>query len=181
MAKTSAALAYAKALLELSSDQGSLEKTKTEMEQLGRMVKGSADLRQLFANPTVTDAERRTVIEDLVTRLGFQRTTRNFLMVLADKRRLALLGDVCREFQQLADARSGVARAKVYSTVALGTMQIARLKAALEKTTAKRVQIENIVDASILGGLRIQVEGKVLDGTIRAQLDAIRENILPAA
>jgi F-type H+-transporting ATPase subunit delta len=181
MAESTAALAYARALLEVAVAQGTLDKTRAETESLARMVRASADLRSLFANPTIEDAERIAVLDEIAQRLGLQRNTRNFLMILAERHRLVLLGDICEQFQSLVDAHTGGARARVYSTVPLGTLQLARLKAALENSTGKRVQIEPVVDPSLLGGLRIQIEGRVLDTTLKSQIDSLRDSLLSVA
>ena len=181
MAKSSTAIAYAKALLEIAVAQGTVDLARSEMERVGALANGSFDLRQVFGNPTIREEERRTVVLDVADALKLSVTTKNFLLILAERRRLALIGDIAAEFQRQLDVHTGGARAQVFSTTELGAVQLARIKDALQKSTGKKVVVESIVDPSLLGGLRIQVEGKVLDSTLLLQLEALRGLILTAA
>lgn len=181
MAKSSTAIAYAKALLEIAVAQGTVEQARGEMDRIGALASKSADLRQVFGNPTIREDERRAVVLELAEALKLSATTRNFLLILAERRRLALLGDIVSEFQRQLDVHTGGARAQVFSTTELGAVQLARIKDALQKSTGKKVVVESIVDPSLIGGLRIQVEGKVLDSTLLLQLEALRGLILTAA
>ena len=180
MAKSSTAIAYAKALFEIAVAQGTVDQARGEMERVGALANGSFDLRQVFANPTIREEERRAVVLDVADALKLSVTTKNFLLILAERRR-ALIGDIVSEFQRQLDVHTGGARAQVFSTTELGAVQLARIKDALQKSTGKKVVVESIVDPSLLGGLRIQVEGKVLDSTLLLQLEALRGLILTAA
>jgi F-type H+-transporting ATPase subunit delta len=181
MAKSSTAIAYAKALLEIAVAQGTVDLARSEMERVGALANGSFDLRQVFGNPTIREEERRTVVLDVADALKLSVTTKNFLLILAERRRLALIGDIAAEFQRQLDVHTGGARAQVFSTTELGAVQLARIKDALQKSTGKKVVVESIVDPTLLGGLRIQVEGKILDSTLLLQLEALRGLILTAA
>jgi F-type H+-transporting ATPase subunit delta len=181
MAKSSTAIAYAKALFEIAVAHGTVDQARSEMERVGALANGSFDLRQVFANPTIREEERRAVVLDVADALKLSVTTKNFLLILAERRRLALIGDIVAEFQRQLDVHTGGARAQVFSTTELGAVQLARIKDALQKSTGKKVVVECIVDPSLLGGLRIQVEGKVLDSTLLLQLEALRSLILTAA
>ena len=113
--------------------------------------------------------------------------------LLGDERRIALhprahrldelleLRGTCAVHHRQLDVHTGGARAQVFSTTELGAVQLARIKDALQKSTGKKVVVESIVDPTLLGGLRIQVEGKVLDSTLLLQLEALRGLILTAA
>lgn len=181
MAKSSTAIAYAKALLEIAIAQGTVEQARVEMERVGALAAKSSDLRQVFGNPTIREEERRAVVLEVADALKLSVTTKNFLLILAERRRLAIIGDIVAEFQRQLDAHTGGARAQVFSTTELGAVQLARIKDALQKSTGKRVVVESIVDPTLIGGLRIQVEGKVLDSTLLLQLEALRSLILTAA
>jgi F-type H+-transporting ATPase subunit delta len=181
MAKSSTAIAYAKALLEIAVAQGTVDLARSEMERVGALANGSFDLRQVFGNPTIREEERRAVVLDVADALKLSATTKNFLLILAERRRLALIGDIVTEFQRQLDVHTGGARAQVFSPSELSAVQLARIKDALQKSTGKKVVVESIVDPTLLGGLRIQVEGKILDSTLLLQLEALRGLILTAA
>jgi len=174
MARTRIAKPYAKALLDLAVDQGTLEKIDKEMQRMGDLVRRSEDLRNVFSNPVMTTEERHRVIGELAQRLVLSTTTRNFLLVLADKRRLAHFVEIAEAFQELSDERRGVVRAEVRSPVPLSSAQQLSLKTVLEKITGKSVVTNALVDADLIGGLQVKVGGRVYDASVRTQLEQLR-------
>jgi F-type H+-transporting ATPase subunit delta len=175
---TSAAIPYATALLELASEQGTINAIRQQLNRLVEVLAASKELRVAFSNPTLTTAERLAVVRALVGPLGLSRTCQNFLFVLAEKGRLAVLDDIVQVFSTLADERTGVVRTEVVSSVPVTEGQLMRLKAALGKMTGKTVKLETRVDPDLIGGLQIHVDGTVYDTSIATQLQKLRETIL---
>jgi F-type H+-transporting ATPase subunit delta len=97
----------------------------------------------------------------------------NFVRVLAENGRLEVLGDIRAQFDALKNAREGLVEAEIHSAFALEDAQVADLVARLEKKTGRRVKAKVSVDKSLIGGVKVVIGDKVIDGSARAQLAAL--------
>ncbi len=178
MALSPVATPYAVALRDLAVDTQQLAVVRGQVEKVVRLVAASRDLAIAFENPTVTVEERKKIVVSLASMLLLSATTKNFLLVLAEKGRLNHLTDIGTAFGKLADDHMGIARAEVRSSAALNPSQVARLKAKLAELTNKTIEITNTVDPSLIGGIRVHVDGQVYDTSVAMQLRKLREAIL---
>ena len=178
MSQTTIAQPWARALLDLAVARNELARVRASMDALVLLLKGSADLRNVVANPVITISERKAILRELGTGEGWSTTVQNFILLLADRRRLPYIAAIAREFGRLADQYQGIVRAHVRTASLLSEDQARALSAALARLTGRTVQLSTQVDPSVVGGLRIQVDGKVYDTTVRAQLDGLRQSIM---
>lgn len=169
---------YARALLGIAVDEGSLRNTREQFANVMKLVRDSEDLARVFSSATISGEERNRVVDVLATRLALSRTLRNFLFVLSDRRRLGVLADIERVFQRLSDAHLGVIRAEAVSSVRLSVAQTTRLKNTLAQITGKTVVVSNTVDPQLIGGVQVKVGGKLFDASVRTQLRQLRSAIL---
>jgi F-type H+-transporting ATPase subunit delta len=172
------AQSWSKALLELVVAAGELAQTRTQLTELAHQVSQSEDLRTVFSNPTITVGERKKVVQELAVGSGWSRTMKNFMLLLTDRRRLGAVGAIAASFEGLADKHEGIVRARVSVASELTDTQMSSLVEALAKLTGKRVEVETQLEPSLVGGMRVNVDGKVYDTTVRAQLDGLRQSIL---
>jgi F-type H+-transporting ATPase subunit delta len=171
---------YARAILELAVEAGQVEQVGTELNNLANAWRESDDLRGLFTNPEFSPAVRKTVLVELLTRSSVSPLTRNSVLYLADKNRLVALPDIVRAYTELAERRAGTVRAEVTSAAPLSETYYAQLQKALEQVTGQKVSIERKTDPSLIAGVVTRVGDKVLDGSIRARLDDLRESLKSA-
>jgi F-type H+-transporting ATPase subunit delta len=174
----SVARRYAKALLELGIESNSFDSMGRELERTAELFAGSAELHKTLTNPVFSLEKRRAVLEEIARRTGLGRIVRNFLLLLLEKGRIAALPDIAREHRALVDAQAGRLRATVTTAKALDPMQEQRLRTALEKQTGKVVVLTKREDPALLGGVVAQVGDVVFDGSVRAQLARLREELL---
>jgi F-type H+-transporting ATPase subunit delta len=165
---------YAKALFALADEQGQVEQWSSGLEALGRALASSPELSEALGSPMFEKDQRRAVVGEVATSLGLAETVRNFLLLLADRDRLAYLPAVVLNFRDLADARLGRVRAKVTSAVPLTPGEAQRLAEKLAQAGKAQVIVESAVDASLLGGVVAQVGSLVYDGSVRSQLEELR-------
>jgi F-type H+-transporting ATPase subunit delta len=172
---------YAAALLELGQEQGNLDALVRDVSALGETWNASAELRQVADNPLVSQEAKKASIAEIASRLGVGAAAKNLALLLSDRRRLAALPHIAGRLQVLADERRGVVRAEVTTAAPLGEAYFARLQAALERLTGKRVVVEQRQDASLIGGVVARVGDRVYDGSVRSRLRSVREALLPRA
>ncbi len=172
----SVARRYARAILALADEQGSLEQMAAEL-QLLRAVAEDGDIAQALANPLLSATTRRALAQTIADTLKLSPTGRNFVSLLADHRRLDQLVGIAREFERLLDARLGRVRATVSSAVPLSDAQRTAVVTAFERALGRTVLAETRIDPALLGGVVVDVEGTVYDGSVRTQLRTLATRI----
>jgi F-type H+-transporting ATPase subunit delta len=174
MVNISVARRYARALLEAGSG-GDVDRLSAELDALNDAVGAQPELRAFLANPTHTPAQLRGVMDVLIQKLPIDaEPLPSFLRLLIDRRRLASLPDIARQFRDLADERAGRVRGKVVSATPLDADTLQQLQKALQSITHAQVVLQAEVDPSVLGGVSAQVGSVLYDGTLRTGLDEIR-------
>ncbi len=165
---------YSRALLELGDEAGTITRIQDELARFVEAYDGSEDLRNVLLNPSISLDERKSLVKTLALKLRLSSLTTNFTLLLLDKGRVDQVPAIGATFQRLADEKAGNVRAEVTSATTLNAMQVAKIKTTLGKLTGKKVIVNASVDETLLGGVVTRVAGKVYDGSLRAQLNAIR-------
>ena len=178
MVTGSLARRYAKALLSLGIEQQTYDALGKELDRLASAYHASPDLQNALTNPSFPLEKRRLVLDELARRLGLSKVVRNFVMLLLDKGRISALPDIARVYRTLVDEHAQRVRATVTSARPLDPVLETRLKTALEKQSGKTVILEKKEDPSIVGGLVTQLGDTVYDGSVRTQLQQLREQLL---
>jgi len=161
---------YARALVDLAREADALEPWGGE---LGRAAAAFSEprLQPILLSPAIDGAARRRTARAVVEVLGLPLTVRNLILVLAERDRLGLLPDVARWYDQLLDDAVGRARVVIRSAVALAAPEKAALAELARRLTGSReVLATSEVDPELLGGVVLNVGGKVYDGSVRSQL-----------
>jgi F-type H+-transporting ATPase subunit delta len=166
---------YARALL--AATRGDHDQVGDELRTLAEVMKQSAELAQTLANPAIPQSARRKVMEGLMKRLKVSETTEVFVRLLVDRDRLAALPDISRELDVMLDERAGRIAAEVVSAAPLTKTQVKELTTRLEKLSGRKVQLTTRQDPELLGGVVAKVGDVVYDGSLRRQLERLREEI----
>jgi len=162
---------YAEAVFRLADGAGKLAEWSTTLAML-EQVADNERVRTGMADPNLSSAKVAGLfISILAGKLSGD--AENFVRVMAENRRLELLGDVRAQYEALKNAREGVIEADVQSAFELTDAQLAELVSALEKRTGRKVKAQVRLDKSLIGGVRIVMGDKVIDGSARAQLGAL--------
>jgi F-type H+-transporting ATPase subunit delta len=167
--KTTIARPYAKAAFEEARADGGLAAWSDALHVAADVV-GDARVQQLLGNPHVTPEELAQLIVGIAgERLGEQG--RNFVLTLADNRRLECLPEIATLFDELKDAAQGVADVTVTSAVPLNEAQQGRLREALARRLKREVRLHCATDPSLIGGAVVRAGDLVIDGSLRARLE----------
>ena len=174
----SASLQYANALADIVLQQGAAEPTRNQLADFDAAYQQSAELRNFMASPAVSREAKHGVIEKLVARLGASRMIRNFLFVIVDNQRTHLLPEIAVSFEEVLRQRQGIAEAEVLSAVPLNDKQKTALLRNLESVTGKKIQAHYSLDPALLGGAVVRIGDTIYDGSVRNQLDRLRERLV---
>lgn len=178
MVTGSLARRYARAVIELGSANGNLDKIALDLRSLAAPMKESEELVSVLTNPAIRRADRRKVIDALLQRVSAQPATRNLIYLLLDAERLASLVAISREVDAMVEERSGRVSAEVTSAKPLDAAQLSQITAALEKLSGKKVTVTKREDPELLGGVVAKVGDVVYDGSLRSQLRALRDELI---
>lgn len=171
---------YAKALLQIGDKQGNVPQLHQELDAVAAAVAANPDLSRLVASPLVLPTKKAAVFEAILAGAKVSATLRQFFRVVAEAGRLNLLSDLQRTFADLVDERAGVVEAHVASAQPLSEIQAKALVASLGARTGKTIRLSWSQDATLLGGLKVQIGSTVLDASIQGQLRQLKTQLLTA-
>jgi F-type H+-transporting ATPase subunit delta len=147
------------------------------LRRIAGLLAESADLRRVWENPAVPADQKRKLLDAIVHREGIEHHVRNLVAVLIDHRRVQFLGRIIEQLKKELDARLGFAEAHITSARELGDAEKRALEAQIEKVTGKKVHAQFGLDAALLGGAVVRVGSTIYDGSVKGQLEKIREAI----
>jgi F-type H+-transporting ATPase subunit delta len=168
------ARAFADVVFDLRLDAG---KTLEQAQSLSQLVAHSRPLREVWAAPSIPAEQKRALLDAIVAREGSSRSVRNFVAVLIDHRRIKFLEPIVKEFEQELNRRMGFVEAHITSVRELGQPERTALEAQVAKLTGHKVRARYAQDGSILGGAIVKVGSMIYDGSVKGQLERIREAI----
>ena len=165
---------YAQAILAVASAESNGAQVEDEIYRFSQVLQSSEELKSTLSDASIPSTRRQQIVEDLLDGQVTQTTVALVSMVVA-----AGMGS---DIKAIADKVVGLgaesrdkAVAEVYSVVDLSSDQQQRLAAALKSATGKDVEMKVIIDESVMGGLLVQIEDEVIDGTVRTRLKQLRE------
>jgi F-type H+-transporting ATPase subunit delta len=161
---------YATALFELASESNLLDAVANDLARLRGLIDGSADLARLVRSPVFSREEQGRAIEAVLARLGVDRLTKNFVGLLAQKRRLFALTGIVAAFDALLAGHRGQMTADVTSARALKPEQRTALAGTLKDALKRDIRMTERVDASLLGGLIVKVGSRQIDSSLKSKL-----------
>jgi F-type H+-transporting ATPase subunit delta len=162
---------YAEAAFKLADQAGALAAWSDMLGALA-LVAQDARVRAAIGDPNLSDAQVAGLfISILAGKLSGEGE--NFVRVLAENKRLGLLPDIRQQFEALRNEREGVVEAEVQSAFELSDAQLRDLVQRLERKTGLKVRARVSVDRELIGGVKIVLGDKVIDGSARAQLGAL--------
>jgi F-type H+-transporting ATPase subunit delta len=174
----SVASTYARAFADVVLDKGlDANRAIDGLRQLAALLGESADLRRVWENPAVPIEQKRHLLDAIVKREGIEKQVRNLMAVLIDHRRTHFVSRITEQLEKELDSRLGFAEAQITSARELGDTEKRTLEAQVGKLTGKKVRAHFTQDASLLGGAVIRVGSTIYDGSVKGQLERIKEAI----
>jgi F-type H+-transporting ATPase subunit delta len=166
---------YASALFSLAKDEQATDQVAASLQAFDRMIAESADLERLVRSPVFSAETQTKALGALLDKAGISGVAANFIKLAAAKRRLFAIRDMIANYHKLNDSYRGVARAEVTTAAPLSDAHVAALKEALKGVTGgKDVEISVKTDPSIIGGLIVKLGSRMVDGSLKTKLNAIR-------
>ncbi len=172
---------YARAFAAVASAQKlSVPEAQKQMRDFAGTLRESRQLREVLSDPSIPRDQKLKVLDAISSRIGIAKTVRNFLAVIIDHGRIANLDEILAEYDALADETAGVSEAEITSAHPLEAQERATLEAEVARLAGGSIRTRYIEDASLLGGAVVKIGSTVYDGSLRAQLAALKEHMIAA-
>lgn len=161
---------YAKAFLEIASEEGRLEAYYHELTAFANLVGANKELQGYLANPIFDEESKIALVRELTQRLELSPMTSNFLTLLAEKKRIDIIVAIQKSYETMMDKALGKARVDVQTAFPLSAATQERLLKALGDLTKKKVEMNIVTEPSLLGGIIVKIGDTLYDGSIKTHL-----------
>ena len=176
MAELTIDLTYGTALYEAAKETGKKETILEEATELVGILQNEPDLHTFINYPAISAVEKKKVIENIFSGRICDELL-NFLYILVDKRRTTHFERIVKVYKSLVDKEEGYSYGTVFSVTPLGDDRIKELEEDVSKLFRSNVRLTNEIDPKLMGGVKILVDGKIIDASIRKKFDDLGSRI----
>ena len=169
---------YARALVDVILRQKvDGDTARQQLKAIVEAVHTSVELRKVWESPAISPEQKRAVLDAITKEMAIAKPIRNFIAILIDHRRIAMLDDMVRQFEVELDAQLGFAEAEISSARLLLADEQRDLEGQVERLTGKKVRAHYISKPDLLGGVMVRVGSTIYDGSVRGQLEKMRQEL----
>ena len=176
---TETARMYGGSLYDLAAEEGLEARILGELDEAVALFKANPDYLHLLSTPSIPKKERCGLLDEAL-RDRVHLYVLNFLKILCEKGTLRELPGCARAYRIRYNAAHGILEATAITAIAMTAVQTEQLRQKLETITGKKIDLATKIDPSVLGGIRLDIEGTELDGTVQNRLATLRRNIAAA-
>ena len=177
MIDTTLARRYAKALVEIGQENNALDAYAESLTAMCDLMETSTDFREILINPVFTVDDKKAIAGQVLAKMKPDPIMSNFINLLIDRKRIDQLPGIAVAFQELLDEINGIIRAEVVSATSIADDDLKRVTDALSQISGKKALVTPTIEPSLIGGLLAKVGDMVFDGTIRTQLNQLKESL----
>lgn len=167
---------YAEALLSIATQQNCLDEFKAQAKLIGAVFKDYPDFSQLFDKTQISSDEKKDLLQE-VFGSKVDALMINLLSLLIDKKRIRMTEQIMNDFIHLVNVSRSIEEGVVYSIRPLSQNDLKQLETQLSLKHKVTVELINKIDTSLISGLKIKFKESVIDASLSAQLEALRETL----
>jgi|SRR5579863_703016 len=169
---------YARAFADVVlGDRLDAGKSIAELRTIASLLAESTQLSRVWENPAIPADQKRRILDIIVDRDKISKPVRNLIAVLIDHRRMHFFEPIIDQLEKELDARLGFAEAQIISARELGDAEKRNFETQVQKLTGKKVRARYGEDPSLLGGAVLRIGSTIYDGSVKGQLERIRQEI----
>lgn len=177
MSQSTAAKRYALALFELAQQHNQLASVEEDLREVQVVFNENRELQVLLSTPKLSLDRKKEIIRELFGKAN--PLVVNTLQVLIDRKRVNEIVEVGNEFATLANEAQGIEDAKVYSTRPLTDDERSSISSAFAQKVGKQsLRIENVIDPSLIGGIRLQIGNRIFDSSVSTKLERLQKQLI---
>lgn len=167
---------YAKALFQLAVAERKEDAVAAELARFAEVF-AQPELNGVLNNPGFAAHARKNIVIQVARALELSPLVTHFLSLLVDHDRLSFFPGIVERYRRMLDEKKGQAEARVVSAGALEQDELKRLTETLERISGKKIVVHQETDAGLIGGAVVHLEGKIYDGSVRAQLEKMKKQV----
>ena len=168
---------YAEALFRIGKEQNDNEKLYSQLADVVKIIDNSNDLKTYFENPLISANDKKEIIYKVLGK-DFDLQIINLLNLLADNKRLKLIGTVFYCYENLYEKQNDISKITVVSAIEMNEETKSRLKEKLENKLNKKIVPEYKTDKAIIGGLVIKIQDKIIDLSINKKIKDMEKQLI---
>lgn len=166
---------YSNALFELSQETQKTEIHKKELSEISQIIEENQKLKEILNNPDIEKNDKKEIVSTVFE--GIDNHLLNLLKILIDKGRFTYLYEIKRNFEKKYNTLKNIAQGVVHTAKPLSEKDIQEIEKTLGEKFNKTVELKNVVDTSLIGGLSISIEGKRIDNSIKSRLENLKSSL----
>jgi F-type H+-transporting ATPase subunit delta len=175
------ALRYAHAFANVVASEGlNAADAQKQLKNFADLLDGNSELREVLENPSIPSDQKLAVVDALAERLGMMRAVRNFIAVMMDHQRLGELTEILSAYDRVADTAKGIVDVEVTSSHGVVEDDRQLLEAQIARIAGSKVRVTYVQDKTLLGGAIVKIGSTVYDGSVRGQLDQLKQTLVEA-
>jgi F-type H+-transporting ATPase subunit delta len=175
MSSTRAAIRYAKAILDMANSKSAANEVSQDMTLIATTINGNAELGTFIQNPTIKVEVKESALLEVFASVN--NVTKGLFHLLLENKRFEILESIAVEYNKLFDEANGIEVAKVTTAIAMTPELEAKVLAKIKEFSDKKVTIENIVDASIIGGFILRIGDKQYNASVANRLQVLKREL----
>jgi F-type H+-transporting ATPase subunit delta len=168
---------YARALLDVTFKQGQHQLVERELDQFDQLLRRNRELSAFYGDPAIKAVKKEAVTSQLLAKLGFCKIASNFILVLVERNRVGYFDEILESFRQGIRDRLGIVEVGVTTAAEIDRRLQDQLSRALTELSGKEVKLEFETDPGILGGVITRVGDTIYDGSVRQQLQQMKNRL----
>lgn len=172
------ARAFADSIFERKQDA---QAASRQLHDMLALLQSSQPLREVWENPSVPAEQKCAVLDAIAKKVAMPQLVRNFLAVIIDHRRVAQLAEITQQLDAELNRRLGMAEAEIISARELSAGERSQMEIRIKAVTGKTIRATYKTDSNLLGGALIKVGSTIYDGSVRGQLQRLKEELVAGA
>ncbi len=176
MSNSSISKRYARALFSLGQEDGYFVDYGEELQEFTDFYKKNDEFGNAITNPLFRKEDRKKILDYVLDRSGFSTLVINFIKLLLDKNRITTIEFITENYKKLTDEALNIAYAQIFTARPLKQKALNMVIKSLEEMTSKKIKSDIREDRELIGGMVVKIGDLVLDGSIKAQLEGLKES-----
>ncbi len=168
---------YAESLFDLALEQDAVSLYASNMETVFSVFNDNPSIVSFFSHVMVEDQDKYQLLDKSFAS-SVDKYVLNFLKLLVKKRRIQYILDICRSYKKLQNQYVGIEEGIVYSSFELTDTQVKEIEEAISKRENKKIVLTSKIDTSLIGGIKVQLDNRIIDATIQNKLDILKKELL---
>ena len=169
---------YSKAIFLAAKSNGKLEKVSNDLENLSNSIESSDQLLKLLKSGALSREKMTSLFEEICNKSGVDEITKNFIKVVIDNKRGAIIPQINKKLIDLSLADKNTIKAEITSAKSISNEQIEKIKQSVSKLTGKQIIADAKIDEKIIGGLKVKVGSTLFDDSVATKLNNLNKNLM---